>query len=298
MLSSRYRRIIFFFFRVLASLVIWELFFPRIGLGKISLKNRSTRLRNYAGGFRKMSVDMGGVLIKVGQFLSTRVDVLPQEITSELSELQDEVPPEKFENILKVAEGEFNMPLQSKYYTFNEIPIAAASLGQAHQATLRNRQDTYKHQSPPRDLDKDEIDPIDVVRSTDQYEIIDVVVKIQRKDIELLIATDLAALRTIGKWLHRYPPIRKRANIPALLNEFTRTLYEEIDYLAEGRNAETFSENFKDDPCILVPKVIWSHTTKRVLTLEDVHGIKINDYDEIASRYSKGDVASRLSFTY
>ena len=124
-------------------------------------------------------------------------------------------------------------------------------------------------------------------------------VKVQRPNIENIIATDLAALRTVGRWLNYYPPIRKRANVPALLEEFTRTLYEEIDYLAEGRNAETFAANFKDHPGVLVPKVIWTHTAQRVLSLEDVQGIKITDYEAIsAAGISRTEVASRLLDTY
>jgi predicted unusual protein kinase regulating ubiquinone biosynthesis (AarF/ABC1/UbiB family) len=126
-----------------------------------------------------------------------------------------------------------------------------------------------------------------------------VVVKIQRPDIERIIATDLAALRTVGEWIRRYPPIRKRANVPGLIAEFTRTLYEEVDYLAEGKNAEIFAANFINNPGVLVPRVIWSHTTKKVLTLEDVRGIKITDYEEIAAAgINRIDVATRLLDTY
>jgi predicted unusual protein kinase regulating ubiquinone biosynthesis (AarF/ABC1/UbiB family) len=233
-----------------------------------------------------MAIRLGGVLIKVGQFLSSRVDVLPREITAELSDLQDEVPPESFPDIRRVTEAEFGMPLQEKYYWFDEVPLAAASLGQAHLAKLR--------------LDSSSRDALgDDGFSTTTASVVEVVVKVQRPNIELIIATDLAALRTVGKWLRKYPPIRKRADVPALLDEFTRTLYEEIDYLAEGRNAETFATNFKDEPDVLVPKVFWSHTTQRVLTLEDVQGIKITDYDAIsAAGVDRGEVASRLLDTY
>ncbi len=126
-----------------------------------------------------------------------------------------------------------------------------------------------------------------------------VVVKVQRPDIEKIISTDLAAIRTVGSWIRRYPPIQKRVDITGLISEFSRSLYEEIDYLAEGRNAETFAMNFSRQPGILVPKVIWTHTTKKVLTLQDVRGIKINDYDEITSAgIDRSEVASRLLNTY
>jgi predicted unusual protein kinase regulating ubiquinone biosynthesis (AarF/ABC1/UbiB family) len=109
----------------------------------------------------------------------------------------------------------------------------------------------------------------------------------------------MAALKTVGSWLHRYQPIRKRADVPALLNEFSETLYEEIDYLNEGRNAEIFQANFKDYPGVQVPQVVWSHTTRTTLTLENVSGIKITDYQAITSAgISRPEVASRLLNTY
>jgi predicted unusual protein kinase regulating ubiquinone biosynthesis (AarF/ABC1/UbiB family) len=288
MLRSRYRRIIFFFARILVSVIFWDLFLPRIGLGRWSRNNRPERLRKIAIRYRTLAVQMGGVLIKVGQFLSARVDIMPSEVTDELANLQDEVPSEPFEDIRAVAESEFGMALLDKYIEFDAVPLAAASLGQAHLAKLR--------------ITIDQAQALGVaVPSEESPENLTypVVVKIQRPDIERIIATDLAAIRTVGNWIKRYPPIRKRANVPGLIAEFTRTLYEEIDYLAEGKNAETFAANFYKVKGVLVPKVIWTHTTKRVLTLQDVRGIKITDYDEItAEGIDKSEVAARLIDTY
>ena len=127
----------------------------------------------------------------------------------------------------------------------------------------------------------------------------DVVVKVQRPDIELLIRTDLAALQTVGKWLHRYPAIRRRANVPGLLDEFTRILYQEIDYVNEGHNAETLAANFVSWGGLRMPRVVWTHTTRRVLTLENVLAIKITDYATIEKAgISRVEVASRLLDTY
>ena len=288
MLRARYRRIIAFFARILLSEFFWDLFLPRIGLSGWSHRTRSERVRKIAVRYRALAIQMGGVLIKVGQFLSARVDVLPSEVIDELSGLQDEVPAESFDAMQAVAEGEFGSPLLDKFVEFDPIPLAAASLGQAHLAKLRLTEDLAQSLNIPLAGEYD-----------DSRNIYPVVVKIQRPKIETIIATDLAAIKTVGSWIKRYPPIRKRANIPGLIAEFTRVLYEEIDYLAEGRNAETFATNFINDHGVLVPKVVWSHTTKRVLTLQDVRGIKITDYDEItAAGINKSEVAVRLLTTY
>ncbi|MEJ2510967.1 MAG: AarF/UbiB family protein [Anaerolineales bacterium] len=270
---SRYRRITFFFGRMLINLFFWEIIFPNIGLRKLSSKTRSKRLSKIARDYHNLAVRLGGVLIKVGQFLSARMDVLPEEITNELAGLQDEVPAEDFEAIRTLAESELDGALLDQFASFEKTPLAAASLGQVHRATLKKK---------------------------DQQDFgTQVVVKIQRPDIETIIATDLSALRWAGNLVMRYRQLRKRIDIRALLAEFTTVLYQEIDYLAEGQNAQTFGENFTDIPGVRVPQVVWSHTTKKVLTLEDVYAIKITDYQEIdQAGIDRAEVATRLFDTY
>jgi len=302
MYAARYRRIVFFFARTLISVIWWDLFLPRIGLRKWSTRTRPERLRRAAIAFRGLAIRMGGVLIKVGQFLSSRVDVLPSEITDELTDLQDEVPPEAFKDIRRVAEADLGGPLEQKYAFFDTLPLAAASLGQVHRARLfpedaLNDASRGEPTSPPVPGNPDSGPPPGSPPPPPPT--VDVVVKVQRPDIDHIIEVDLRALRTVGAWLRRYKPIRRRANVPALLDEFSRTLYEEIDYLAEGHNAETFAANFRDHPCVRVPRVAWTHTTRRVLTLENVLAIKITDYDAItAAGISRKEVASRLLDTY
>jgi len=277
---ARYRRIVIFFGRTLVGLVWWELWLPLIGLSRWSRSTRPQRLRRSAARFRGLAVRMGGVLIKVGQFLSSRLDVLPEEITSELAGLQDEVPAETFADIRRVAEAELGTALSERYVSFDEAPLAAASLGQVHRARLR-------------------IPAVEPGSSTATPVPAEVVVKVQRPNIEQLIATDLAALRTVGRWLSRYPPIRRRADVPALLAEFTRILQEETDYLAEGKNAETFAAQFSGHAEVRVPRVVWSHTTRRVLTLEDVYGIKVTDHAALrAAGVEPAEVAARLFEAY
>jgi predicted unusual protein kinase regulating ubiquinone biosynthesis (AarF/ABC1/UbiB family) len=285
MLRSRYRRIVLFFARILLSFVLWDLLLPRVGMRGPARRTRPDRLRRSAVAFRSLAIQMGGVLIKVGQFLSSRVDVLPPEFTQELAGLQDEVPAESFADIRKVAEAEFGVPLENKFAAFEASPLAAASLGQVHRARLHK---------PPQPSETEQGSSSSAAGLS-----VDVVVKVQRPDIEKIIKTDLAALRTVGAWLQRYPPIRRRANVPLLLEEFSRILYEEIDYLAEGRNAETFAVNFKGHSNVRVPRVVWTHTTRRALTLENVWAIKITDYQAISNAgISRSEVASLLLDTY
>jgi len=273
-LRARYRRIVFFFGRVTLGFIFWEIFLPRIGLGGWAGRGRSERNRKTAVRFRALAIRMGGLMIKVGQFLSARLDVLPAEITEELSGLQDEVPAERFEAIRAQAEAELLQPLSEHYAWFDENPLAAASLGQAHRARLR-------------DADAEALGFADVV------------VKVQRPHIEQIVEVDLAALRRVGGWLQRYKPVAKRANVPALVEEFATTTREEIDYLAEASNAEMFDTYFAGAPHVHVPKVVWELSTRRVLTLEDVTAIKLGDYEAItAAGIDRSQVASVLVDTY
>ncbi|MFZ3081002.1 MAG: AarF/ABC1/UbiB kinase family protein [Bellilinea sp.] len=276
MLRQRYRKILFFFASVLLGLLWWELFLPRIGLKRLVRQTRNRRLRRTAVRFHNLAVNMGGVLIKVGQWLSARLDVLPPVITEELAGLQDEVRPERFEDIRQVVESEFGAPLEDLFEEFVAEPIAAASIGQVHIARLRRS-----------------------AAGDETAESRPVVVKVQRPNIEKVVETDLAALRVVSRWVEWYKPIRKRVDVPALVREFSSTLYAEIDYLNEGKNAQTFKENFLGVPDVIVPEVHWSHTTHRVLTLEDVRAIKITDYDAIdAAGIDRTEVAQRLFDIY
>lgn len=271
---TRYRRILWFFARVLLSVGFWDVFLPWLHLPGPGRRSQRTRYRSIAVRFRTLAVDLGGVMIKVGQFLSARLDVLPREITDELAGLQDEVKAETFADIRAVAEGELGKPLTEVFEFFEEQPIASASIGQVHRACLR------------RVGDESGVDPC-------------VVVKVQRPHIPQIVEIDLAALRVVGGWVERFRFIRKHVDVPALLVEFSRSLYEEIDYLHEGQNAERFAANFAGYAGVYVPRVYWETTTQRVLTLEDVQAIKITDYPSIeAAGIDRSEVAQRLFQTY
>jgi len=271
-LRGRYFRILTFFAGVIVRFIYWELILRYLGLRPLVRKTRSERFRREAVRFRALAIRMGGVMIKVGQFLSSRLDVLPPEVTDTLADLQDEVPAETFDDIRQLAERELGAPLAEKFDWFDAEPLAAASLGQVHRARLKVEEEA---------------------------DFRDVVVKVQRPNIASIVDVDLSALRRVGKWLTRYRPIREHADVPALLREFSSTVREEIDYLREAENARIFFENFKDDRDVHVPRVVASLTTLRVLTLEDVFAIKITDYEAVsAAGIDRGEVARKLLDVY
>ena len=253
---ARYRRILAFAARVFVQVWWFELVLPRLGLIRLADRGRNERMLRLARRFRDLAVDLGGLMIKVGQFLSSRLDVLPPEMTAELADLQDEVPAVAFAEIRASAESELGMPLERAFASFDETPLAAASLGQAHRATLAATD------AADTGLDR-------------------VVVKLQRPGIDEIVAVDLSALRRVARWAQRVRMVRDRVDAPALVEEFAQTCHEEIDYLHEAANAERFAENFADDPRVASPAVVWERTTRKVLTLEDVTAIKINDTDAL-----------------
>lgn len=271
-LRGRYFRILVFFAGMIVRFIYWELIVRRIGFRQLAKRTRPERFRREALRFRALALRMGGVMIKVGQFLSSRLDVLPPEITDTLADLQDEVPAETFADIRQLAENELGASLAEKYEWFDESPLAAASLGQVHRARLKGGEEA---------------------------DFLNVVVKIQRPGIASIVSVDLSALQRVGTWLMRYRPVREHADVPALLREFSTTLYEEIDYQKEAGNALTFFENFEDDKLVNVPRVVGSLSTLRVLTLEDVFAVKITDYAAItAAGVDRGEVARKLLDTY
>jgi predicted unusual protein kinase regulating ubiquinone biosynthesis (AarF/ABC1/UbiB family) len=275
MLRTRYLRILLFFGRAILDVILWDIVLSRLGLRSVARRNRPGRFRRLAKQFRILAVRMGGVMIKVGQFMSARLDVLPREITDELSGLQDEVSSEDFEDILAELETSLDAGLHECFTWFEETPMASASIGQAHRASIRVENE----------------DGTSVEKR--------VVVKVQRPNIEKIVAIDLSALRIVSRWLNRYPPIYKHVNVPALLEELSRSIYEEMDYIHEGKNAERFAENFKDRSDVQVPSVFWETTTRKVITLQDVQAIKITDYASIeAAGIDRAEVADRLFDTY
>lgn len=268
---ARYRRIVGFAARFLILEWWSELVLPRIGLRGLSDRRRAARLQRYARKFHGLALELGGLMIKVGQFLSTRLDVLPPEVTSELDGLQDQVPPVPFAQIQELAEAELGMPIERAFAAVDPVPLAAASLGQVHRARLTEA-------------------------LAEDAGFRDVVVKVQRPGIDEIVRVDLAALRRIAGWVSRVRLVSSRVDAPALIEEFAATSLQEIDYLHEASGAERFAAMVADDARVATPRVAWERTVGRVLTLEDVTARKISDLDAIrAAGIDPSAVADELA---
>lgn len=268
---ARYRRIMRFAIRHMVQEWWFALVLPRIGLSALARRGRPARFTRIASRFHALAVDLGGLMIKVGQFLSSRLDVLPPEITTQLESLQDEVPAVPFEHIRALAEAQLGVPLERAYASFDHEPVAAASLGQVHRARLSD--DDAAHAG-----------------------FADVVVKVQRPGIDAIIDVDLKALRRIARWLDRVRFIAQRVDLPALVEEFATTSRQEVDYLREAASAERFRDAFAHDPGVTAPVPAWERTTRRVLTLSDVTAIKINDVAALrAAGIDPAEVARALA---
>ncbi|MEY2693665.1 MAG: hypothetical protein RL142_13 [Actinomycetota bacterium] len=270
-MKSRYRRILRFAALALFQTWWFELFLPKFGLKGFVARGRLQRFKKLARRFGTLALDLGGLIIKAGQFASSRLDVLPEAITSELESLQDEVAPVPFERIQPQIEQELGMSLKVAYEDFDSNPIASASLGQVYKAVLSN--------SLANDFGSSKV-----------------VVKVLRPGIEEVVAVDLKALRKVGEWLSRIKLVSRRTDAPALIEEFATVSLQEIDYFHEAQNLERFKVNHEAEPRIGAPVIIWERTAKRVLTLSDVAAIKISDVQALqAAGINPNTVAAELA---
>ncbi len=198
---------------------------------------------------RLMLEELGPAYIKLGQIMASRSDLLPPEWVAELAKLQDEVAPYPYEQVHQVITGELGAPPEGLFDHFDPQPLAAASIGQVHRARL-----------PDRRL---------------------VVVKIQRPGIEPQIRADVAIMREIARLIETHTTWGREYGVIGIADEFTRALFDEIDYCNEGHNADRLRHNLASQPRVHVPLVYWELVTPRVITMEEVRGIKINDLEAL-----------------
>ncbi len=197
---------------------------------------------------RKVLEDLGPTYVKLGQLLSTRPDLLPAEYIRELEKLQDSVPPFPFEEVQRVLEEE-GLRTEEVFSHFSERPMASASIGQVHEAVLRTGEK--------------------------------VVVKVQRPGISRIIENDLEILYELVGVLEKRTSWGRLYQLSDILDEFASALRREMDFAQEGRNADKFRENFRDNNNVLIPKVYWEYTSRRVLVLEYIGGVKVSEFEQL-----------------
>jgi predicted unusual protein kinase regulating ubiquinone biosynthesis (AarF/ABC1/UbiB family) len=218
--------------------------------------------------YRKTAVQLGVLMIKLGQFLSSRADLLPQPALDVLSSLQDEVPPAPYEHVRTVIETELGRPVDELFSSLSTTATAAASLGQVHRGVL---------------IGGDEV----------------VAVKVQRPNIRQLVDMDLSTIRFVIWVIGWFVNTRDFIDLPAFYREFRRTILEEIDYVQEADNARRFRTMFEGQSDIFIPRVYDDYVSTRVLVLEWVDGIKVNDYPRLdAAGVSRFAVARRTVEAY
>src|SRR5437763_861103 len=204
-------------------------------------------LVNVLVAFRQTAIKLGVLMIKLGQFLSSRADLLPEQALAVLISLQDEVPAEPFSHVVTVIETELGQPVEHMFSTLERKATAAASLGQVHKGVLA---------------------------STGE----EVAVKVQRQNIDQLVRMDLSSLKFVILVITRFLDTGNFIDLRGVYREFERTVYDEIDYITEAANCQRFQEMCKHDPSIYIPEVYEEYSSRRLLVLEWICGIKINDY--------------------
>ncbi len=200
-------------------------------------------------GLRKSFEELGPAFIKVGQIMSTRPDILPPDILDELTKLQDSVQEFPFSEVEALIKKEFNDTLENIFIEFDKKPLAAASISQVHRARLKSGEP--------------------------------VVVKVQRPGIENLILHDLSILKDLAGFIANHTKYGRMYDFNGMVQEMGATIINELDFTKEGQNAERFKRNFKKDSGISIPEIKWEYTTKRILTMEEIIGIRINDVDNL-----------------
>jgi len=210
--------------------------------------NRGKKRQRRAKWLVDRLMNLGPTFIKIGQSLSTRADLIPLEYIEQLTQLQDRVPEFNSQEAIGVIETELGQTLDNLFESFTVSPLACASLGQVHRARLLSGEE--------------------------------VVIKVQRPNLEGLFNLDFELLHRLTRWLNIFPVVKKY-NLEAIYQEFFELLFQEIDYIHEGKNADRFRENFKNYPQVKVPLVYWQYTTRKVLTLEYVPGIKVDDRETL-----------------
>ena len=196
---------------------------------------------------RRTLETLGPIAIKFGQLLSTRRDLLPEDISAELTRLQDKVAPFPGAKAKKIVENAFHKKINEIFPSFDETPLASASIAQVHAATLQDGRE--------------------------------MIVKVVRPDIEKVMRRDIAIMHRLARTLERHSEQARNLRPTWLVNEFEKTLLDELDLMREAANASQLRRNFQDSDILYIPRVEWEYTTARVMVMEKISGIHVNDTD-------------------
>jgi ubiquinone biosynthesis protein len=240
----------------------WQRYVQQLGFGRLTLGEQATEAgASDAERLRAALQELGPTFVKFGQMLATRSDLFPESFVSELAKLRSDVPPFPGEIAGAIVERELGAPIAELFATFAETPFAAASIAQVHRATLAGGRD--------------------------------VVVKVQRPDIEETVASDLALLRYAARLLDRNVAQLRQYSLPAIVEEFADMITQELDFAREAANAECFAEANTEGPSVWVPAVVWPLSSRRVLTMEYSTGRMI-DVEYPADRAARQRLAADL----
>lgn len=227
------------------------------------LKKRETHdveVHNIPKRLRMVFEELGPTFIKLGQMLSTRPDLIPDDFVNEFKKLQESVPPFDIETVKRIIEEDLKYPCEILFETFDDAPMAAASIAQVHRATFSDGTN--------------------------------LIIKVQRPNIENIIKTDLSILYILAGLINKYIPSLDIYDPIGIVDEFSRSMQKELDFIIEASNAERMSRYFAESTTLKIPKVYWEYTTRRILTTDYIDGIRINDIERLRSEgYDLDEIA-------
>lgn len=261
---GRYREIAMALVRHGFGYMVEELgLFQLLALPRRWMSREAHTTKTLSERIRLVLQELGPAFVKLGQLASTRADLLPESVIRELVKLQDQVPPFSSETARGILEQELDIPLEEIFSRFEDTPVAAASIGQVHLGKLRSGES--------------------------------VAIKIQRPGISRIVQRDLDILRELTAMAEKRWDWVKQYQLPQMVEEYAQALMAELDYTVEGRNTEKIAQQYQQDNKVKIPTIYWDQTSSRVLTMEYIEGIKLNDREELVRRgHDLNNIAERL----
>lgn len=262
--SKRYQEILNAFFKNGFSHFLFRIGLKERALHKEEISDMNMNFKDIGVKLRFTLQSLGPTFIKLGQIASSRHDLIPKEIADELAKLQDDVAAFAYSDAVSIIEKELGMEVHDLFASLDPEPLATASIGQVHAATLFSGEE--------------------------------VVIKVQRPDIEKTIQTDLEILRDLARLVDDKIKWARTYHVRDMIEEFAYSLYNELNYIKEARNGERLQKLFSDDPFITIPSIHWELTTRKVLTMERIYGIKVSEIETLNKEgYNRRLIADKIA---